>query len=295
MYQRALDHLEVWLAMTFCLTLPLLLAMVSTAVDSHLADYLQYLWSHDGGKGEAGTLLSAVQDRCPALKRHLPTAWRQFSTWRYLEPGTVRSAWPVILVLAVARQASLQGLWDVCLALLVGFHCFLRPGELAALRVADVLGRMSLMGLGRPIGLIAIWSHKTSRRSAKSHHVLIENDGLLAELEGYMATLTGLDMHLFPSYADLRKTVERILVALLGKGHGFTLAGLRGGGATHHYLVHGNIEALMRKGRWSSRKTLDHYLQVAGAHLAVRHWDAKTNAHLLSLAEPWEGLLCTPT
>ena len=47
----------------------------------------------------------------------------------------------------------------------------------------------------------------------------------------------------------------------------FTVGGLRGGGATEHFLKHQNVPLLRRRGRWTQLNTLDRYLQEGVAAL----------------------------
>ena len=47
----------------------------------------------------------------------------------------------------------------------------------------------------------------------------------------------------------------------------FTVGGLRGGGATEHFLKHQNVPLLMRRGRWTQLNTLDRYLRGGVAAL----------------------------
>ena len=44
---------------------------------------------------------------------------------------------------------------------------------------------------------------------------------------------------------------------------GFMWHGLRGGGATDHWLRNQNLPALRRRGRWANEKTVERYVQEA--------------------------------
>jgi len=50
----------------------------------------------------------------------------------------------------------------------------------------------------------------------------------------------------------------------------WTPAGLRGGGATDHFLTHRDLAALRRRGRWQQQLTLDRYVQE-GVLLLSQH------------------------
>ena len=64
------------------------------------------------------------------------------------------------------------------------------------------------------------------------------------------------------------------------------LARLRGGGACDHYLRLGNVSLLRRRGRWTSDRTLERYLQE-GLYLSValrHHLDWSLVESLMRLA-----------
>ena len=84
LYDRALERWHLWLSM---MGIALLIPLEALQVETCLSEYLEYLWQLGQGRGAAGTILSAVQDQNPSLKRQLLQGWRTFSTWRYLELG----------------------------------------------------------------------------------------------------------------------------------------------------------------------------------------------------------------
>ena len=271
------------------------LALSPQTFDTLLAEYLQHLWSSHASKGLASSSCSAVQHAHPSLKHQLHCSWRTVSSWAFLEPSTMRGAWPVDLALAVARCLNHANHRGAALSVLTSFHCFFRPGEASKLLVKDFLGAESIPGVLAPLGLFAIHGHKTQRRSARVHHVLIENQVLLEELTLYIKASIAIpnraDSPLFPSYASPQRVVKKVLAFLLGEDQGFTLAGLRGGGATQHYFVHRNVPDLLRRGRWASAKSLEHYLQYSCAFLTGNEWSPQIAAKVRRLAVPWRPLL----
>ena len=168
-------------------------------LDDSAAAYIQVLWETKQPKGAADGPLSGLLDAHPRLKGELRTTWRRYGAWTFEEPSQQRAAWPALLALAMARAATLADRWDVAVGLLVGFHCLLRPAELANLTKGDFTGSSDLIGLAAPMGLFAIHNPKTKRKTAASQHVIVENETLLQELELYIDSLGGDATHLFLS------------------------------------------------------------------------------------------------
>jgi hypothetical protein len=103
-------------------------------------------------------------------------------------------------------------------------------------------------------------------------------------------TICFLDSN-FPSYDALRRIVAKLLHCLLGSVHRYTLGGLRGGGATAHFLLNKNMPLLQRRGRWTSLKSLDHYIQIQGAIFGVLHWDPASRERVSRIAMKYRALL----
>ena len=94
----------------------------------------------------------------------------------------------------------------------------------------------------------------------------------------------------FPTYSVLRRKVALWLGALLPTNHGYSLGGLRAGGATYNFLVTENVQAIQRRGRWKSLKTLEHYLQEGTALLASSRWSDDTKYRIEKLADSLPGI-----
>ena len=95
----------------------------------------------------------------------------------------------------------------------------------------------------------------------------------------------------FPTYSVLRRKVALWLGALLPTNHGYlSLGGLRAGGATYNFLVTENVQAIQRRGRWKSLKTLEHYLQEGTALLASSRWSDETKYRIDKLADSLPGI-----
>ena len=167
------------------------------------------------------------------------------------------------------------------------------PGEIATLQLEHIRVKDLSKYTGRRMGVITIANPKTKRRGARFQHVTLDNVILLQLVERFLSQFADPETFVFPSYAAHSKHAKYYLDRLLGQGHGFSLAGLRGGGATFHYLKHRDILELARRGRWVSIKTLEHYVQISGASLDAQSWSVSTRQTLEDLAFGWEPLLHT--
>ena len=65
----------------------------------------------------------------------------------------------------------------------------------------------------------------------------------------------------------------------------------RGGGATHEYMEHRNLDRLLWKGRWSQMSTLKHYIQLAVYHYTRVPQNALSEARLQFFAQHGRMLL----
>ena len=115
-----------------------ILVIQPTELDTLAVDYLQVMYDEGRPKGEAGVLISALQNRFPSLKTHLLASWRAAKAWSYLEPGHFRKPWPEDLVWAVAGLAFELGWWGVGMGVILGLYGLLRPGEISNLKREDI-------------------------------------------------------------------------------------------------------------------------------------------------------------
>ena len=83
--------------------------------------------------------------------------------------------------------------------------------------------------------------------------------------------------------AEFRNLWHEALNALQCADLHWQPAGLRGGGATEHFLRHRDVQGLRRRGRWTQLATLDRYLQEGVLLLAQRTEEAKRLRHLAHL------------
>ena len=130
---------------------------------------------------------------------------------------------------------------------------------------------------------------RTGVRHANIQYVTVECP-MLAELVRWLcASLPAADREtrvFAGSSTDfLRYWRAALRAADLGESSALP-AGLRGGGATHHWLVHQDVPRLRRRGRWASERTLEHYLHdvVYALRLAEANLESTKVAQLERLS-----------
>ena len=91
--------------------------------------------------------------------------------------------------------------------------------------------------------------------------------------------------------AALQRRFNVALLALGLQGCHYTLGSLRAGGATHHFLLYGNLASLMFRGRWDSARTLNHYVHMGLAAMTAATTPLHTTQLVQCLSDGLEDLL----
>lgn len=111
------------------------LARVSTKdLDIMVSEHLNEEFFTGGDGAMASRVLAAVNCALPAIGRmsdHLPRARQTAAAFRRRAPPTSRLPLPEGVVVAVAMVMTIPGQEQAALAILVAYHAYLRPGELA--------------------------------------------------------------------------------------------------------------------------------------------------------------------
>ena len=160
--------------------------------------------------------------------------------------------------------------WCAALGWWLCFAALLRPSELLGLRCMDVIFPEGT-GTEDP-GVVLVIQQPKTRRIWKSQFVLVDEPALIAWLKWWsrLVSKNGPESPFFPvSAAKWRKMFATMMSVLGVPNSGFTLGSLRSGGATSHFRLHRNLGHLQYLGRWSSAKTLEHYLHEAYAAMTA--------------------------
>ena len=218
--------------------------------------------SGDGGKGKAQDTIYGILSFLPELKGHLPMSNLALTGWKKLQPTVSYPPLTFELAAAVAVKMAFSGNWSAGVAVLLGFDCLLRIGELTSLRREDVAdakdARVSSTFRGMALRLVKTktgpnqWVEVSDRRVQRLVRVLLTSS------RG--KTLFGLTAHKF-------RQVFKDTCADLGLSPAYVPHSLRHGGATHLHLRGVSIEDILLRGRWASTKSARRYVQSGRAML----------------------------
>lgn len=230
-------------------------------VDLIMAEYVEFLESEEIAVSRAEKTLSALQFFVPFFRFKLPLAWRAVKTWQ--KRGGARHIIPIpaYVLTSIAASIWLAELPSVAVAFLIGFHCFLRPGEIASLRWEnlDTLHGATILYLGET---------KTSRRSGKEESVTLDDPLVLSLLRGCSPNNAAeRAQFLIPGRSPgarqrfLTGVFKGSLLLLECQNIGLRPASIRGGGTTFDNIQHGSMDRLLSRGRWKNAATAAIYVQ----------------------------------
>eukprot|EP00971_Amphidinium_carterae_P352884 6492761-Amphidinium_carterae.3 len=286
-YTTCVNRVRAWLALEGLPALETLCAS-GTTLATVLSAYVQYCYDHGQPYTHALEALAGVQFFFPHVQGSLQAAWRTMKTWGQLKPVQVRSPMPVPVLLALVTAALTMG-WDrTAGVLLLGFEALLRPTEMGSC----LRGHLSLPEdlYGHPhCAILCLPETKTSTRTVKVQSVLIKD----APLIGFLQSVFAADHErvlLSPGGAVGLQRKFLSLRTLVGiQNAPWTLASVRGGGCVHFALHSNDMDYLQWKGRWSTQRSMRHYMQMglgAASFSSLGDTDKGRIMELAALASP---------
>ena len=244
-------------------------------LDELLMGYVEALWEEGEPKGWAAYTIAAIQHIIPSARHRLPGAWRLKAAWDRLELPVRAPPLNEDVVLAVAALALDVGHPRSALGILLAFHCFLRTGELLALRRQDFT-------IART-GASAVLNLRLTKGGVQrnQHEVVTVDDPFLARWAGdLLAPLLPGDPIVAQTPPKFRGLFNDLLQVLELRDFNFKPYSLRRGGATLHYRTVGDINATAVRGRWSNIKTARIYITDALAKLQeLQFSESQTRRH----------------
>ncbi|CAK0846614.1 unnamed protein product [Prorocentrum cordatum] len=232
--------------------------------DDALLQYLNDEFAQGVRPDRVAKLLSAVLWARPALGRHLrvalPRSSRALLGWKRKRPGHSRPPLPWLVLCGVLEILLLKREVAMACALCLMFHCYLRPGELLAMKAFQLVPPAAgLQGgfrwwtlLLHPEELLV--PSKTGELDDSLPLDAPELQWLAPRLRDLMARLGPREPLWSFGYAQLREELEGALAALGLQSLGATLHCLRRGGASHDRIVgRRSLEEVAKRGRWRAR------------------------------------------
>ncbi len=134
------------------------------------------------------------------------------------------------------------------------------------------------------VKLVVIRAPKTARTAGLIQHVVVSDPFvvLLTQLAGSGGRSARSLRAGQPK--DLAKWSRRMSILLGIPPVQFTPGGLQAGGYTHAYLTGSNVEQLLRRGRWSARGSLRHFVLESASVLALGQLPLATTRKLEAVA-----------
>ena len=260
-------ELDQWLAVMQLGSLAALLSGPSAAADRVLADYGQCLWEQGRSLLDFAETINAVVDAEKSFKGMLPRAWDAAWVWRALMPASNRVPMPERVMLAMVTVACEWGMPNVALLIAVGFMGLLRVHELRWLRYESFATPQRMFTLDATM-FVTIQKPKMRRLTARRSYVRVDDPGVISFAEGLAAVFPPAAFVYYGTYAQLRAVFLALCSELGvpgGAPDGLSLGSLRPGGATWLYRATDSSEAVRFRGRWSSARMLEVYIQEVGA------------------------------
>lgn len=228
-----------------------------------LVAYGKHLFYSGEPKYVFAETINATVDRHAHLRGHLSSVWAVLSKWEEAEPVERAYIMPPSVFCAAVSLAVLWRWERFAAALLIGVHGLLRPAEILGLYRKHLILPRDMMSSER-ICYIAILNPKTRRFLPRQHARI--SDELSVLFLDHVFGCTAQNQPLFACSGAVFKNRWDKVFKFLGiptteASKGITPKSLRGSGASWLYHRTEDIPRILWRGRWQSRKSLEHYLQ----------------------------------
>ena len=226
-------------------------------IDDRISDWIQQKFSKGEPINIVADALSGLHHYIPLTRKKLPMSWKVFGVWRKHEIPSRAPPITADLVLAMASYHLQKGSFTFGTLLLLGFHCFLRTGEILQLRVEDFL-------LGSEKGIVKIPRSKGGLRRNTTESITIEDTRVIDTLQELFEIKQKLGLAKVPLWTSsgqafrqlFYKTCRTFSVTHLN----FRCYSLRRGGATAFFQATGSMDRVLLRGRWQSANVARIYI-----------------------------------
>jgi len=239
-------------------------------VDRILTLYVQHLHDSGGSMDLAKNTIYAVQHRAPWLAHSLGAAKLALRGWHRTHPSNSHPPLTWELTCLMAVWMAIRGQHHAALAMLVGFDCYLRIGELLSLKVQDVaVSNDPRLGSAYRGVLLRLAHTKTGRNQAVTVEDSAVADMLTSHVQARGPSRTQSDLVFQVSRDSFYKLFHGACRAFGLDGLNYSPHSLRHGGATRHFLQKRHISDIQFRGRWSNSKSVRTYIQSGRALLLL--------------------------
>ena len=149
------------------------------------------------------------------------------------------------------------------IATVLGFHCYLRLGEICNLRASDVADSGDAR-VGAEYRGMALRLRTT--KTGPNQWVEVTDVSVAALLRALLAGRRREDL-VFDFSASFYRMTFKAVLSNLGISSTYVPHSLRHGGATRDHLLGASLEQVLMRGRWASTKSARHYIQAGRAML----------------------------
>lgn len=258
-------------------------------INTWLASYGRQLYRAGRPYGHYSETINAVVSQKAILRRYLQPAWDVAYSWMRNEPPSHHTAMPWQVLLSLLSTAILWGWIREAGLLALAFGGLLRPGECLNAVRRDLL----LPGdtrFSNTFVLLALEEAKT-RFSAARHQCAKLDSPDLAKLVvlafGHLLPNERLWPHSNQTFRNRFRQLQSAVGLPQRDFHGcrpLDLGSLRPGGATWLLQVTENSELVRRRGRWTTTKVLEVYLQETACVKYLNCLDETAKDTVFSLA-----------
>lgn len=226
-------------------------------IDDLVGDWVELKFSSGEPLNTIADALSGLHYFIPASKKKLPLSWKLFSVWRRYEVPARAAPITADLLMAFAGRCLAKLDFPMATLLLLGFHCFLRTGELFQIAADDLL-------VNSKTGIVHLKSSKGGVRHNVKESVTIEcpivRQVVLQMIDIQRdAGLSGVPLwkHSGQAFRTSFLTLCREFDVMHLNLRGYSL---RRGGATAYFQTTGSMEKTLIRGRWASSSVARIYL-----------------------------------
>ena len=222
-------------------------------VDSQLVSFLEALWSEGDPRQVAADAICGLQHHLNR-RRIFTGAWRFHSAWTRAELPSRVPPLPQLVLAALAGSLIQAGELSMAVAIVTGFHCFLRTAELLGATSGDV----TWSARGR--GCISLPLTKSSQRTGAPEFVTVEDAVVAKLLQHFLQGCARTSPIFRGSVVDFRRLCKSHLARLGLSDQLYQPYSLRRGGATQHFIDFGHLASTQHRGRWGSYKACRVYV-----------------------------------